>query len=595
MTAETTAVRIDSAPRSRLGELEIYRRLLAQARPQWAHLVGILLISLTSTPIALLTPLPLKVAVDSVLGEQPLPAFLAPLIPSGIVESRDVLIILLALAVVVIALLTYLQSMALWVLQTYTAERLTLEFRARLFGHLQRLSLAFHDRRGTGDSTYRLQYDTTAIGYAALSGLIPVLTAVTTLAAMVVVAWQINPVLAVVALSIMPVLLLIIVRSRKRLRTGWEDVKQHESAAMSVAHETLGAIRIVRAFGQEERQQARFVERWRSSMLGQVRVAFLQARFDLVVGLTIASATALTLLVGINGVMAGTMTAGDMLLVLGYMAMIYQPLSSITKTAAATQSAVASADRVFRLLDEQPDVQEKADALPLDRARGWIRFDEVSFAYEPGQPVLSGIHLDVSPGTTVGIQGVSGAGKTTFVNLLTRFFDPTTGRILLDGVDLRDYRLDDLRRQFAIVLQEPVLFSTTIAENIAYARPDATTEEIIEAARAAEAHEFIERLPDGYETIVGERGMTVSGGERQRISIARAFLRDAPVLILDEPTSAVDLETEAAIMRTFERLMRGRTTFLIAHRLSTLERCDMRLELDAGRLHRSMTGARADG
>jgi ATP-binding cassette subfamily B protein len=269
---------------------------------------------------------------------------------------------------------------------------------------------------------------------------------------------------------------------------------------------------------------------------------------------------------------------------MAYISQLYQPLKTIGRKAVSLQSSLAGAERAFSLLDEAPDVAERPNARPLSRASGAIAFRDVSFSYGKDASVLHDISFEIGPSTRVGVIGATGAGKTTLASLLTRFYDPTAGEILLDGVDLRDYRLADLRNQFSIVLQEPVLFSTSIAENIAYARPGASREEIVEAAKAANAHEFITRLAEGYETQVGERGLRLSGGERQRIALARAFLKDAPLLILDEPTSSVDLRTEAVIMEAMDRLMRGRTTFMIAHRLSTLKNCDVLLVIENGRL-----------
>ena len=293
---------------------------------------------------------------------------------------------------------------------------------------------------------------------------------------------------------------------------------------------------------------------------------------------------ATALFVGALDVRSGTLTVGELLLVMTYMTQLLTPIETITRRFAQIQGSLASAARALALLDERPDVEQIPNARPLGRAKGAIRFEHVSFGYQPDRPVLHDISFDITPGTRVGISGRTGAGKTTLVNLLMRFYDPTHGHILLDGVTLSDYRLSDLRNQFAIVLQEPVLFSTSIGENIAYARPGATFDDIVAAAKAASAHEFISALPDGYETLVGERGFRLSGGERQRISIARAFLKDAPILILDEPTSSIDTRTEQAIMTAMERLMHRRTTFMIAHRLSTLEVCDVKLVLDDGRL-----------
>jgi ATP-binding cassette subfamily B protein len=301
------------------------------------------------------------------------------------------------------------------------------------------------------------------------------------------------------------------------------------------------------------------------------------------------------LYIGVQHVQSGILTLGSLLLVMAYLAQLYSPLETISKKMADLQASLVSAERAFTLLDETPDVIEKRDAQPIVRAAGAIAFREVSFAYPGGPPVLRHVWFEIASGSRVGIRGMTGAGKTTLISLLTRFYDPTAGQILLDGVDLRDYQLSALRNQFAIVLQDPVLFSTNIAENIAYARPQATHEEIIEAAKLANAHEFVTRLPNGYETQVGERGLRLSGGERQRISLARAFLKDAPILILDEPTSSVDAWTEDAIVAAMARLMQGRTTFMISHRPSTLKNSDVLLEIQDGRLVPVTSAGPVDG
>jgi len=565
-------------------DFTLYRRLLRQAQPYWPHIGGIFLLGLLSSPLALLTPLPLKIAVDSVLGFQPLPAFLDALLPAVVTRSDIAMLGLAAGLLVTITLLSHLQELADSSLRSYTGEKLVLRFRAQLFRHIQRLSLSYSDSRGTSDSTYRIQYDAPAIQSIAIDGAIPFITAGLTLAGMIYVTARIDWQLALIALAVSPILFLVSQVYRRRLRQRSREVKKLESSALSVVQEVLAAIRVVKAFGQEDREQERFVRRSSEGVQARIQLALAEGGFGLLVGLTTAVGTAVVLFIGIRHVQSGVLTLGELLLVMGYLSQLYGPLKTISKKAASLQSHLASAERAFSLLDEAPDVIERPKAQPLTRAAGVVVFRNVSFAYERDHPVLYDISFEIPVGTRVGISGATGAGKTTLVSLLTRFYDPTAGQILLDGVDLRDYKLADLRNQFAIVLQEPVLFSTSITENIAYARPGASDHEIIAAAQAAGAHEFIVRLPQGYETLVGERGMRLSGGERQRIALARAFLKDAPLLILDEPTSSVDLETEAAIMEAMERLMQSRTSFMIAHRPSTLANCDALLKIESGQL-----------
>jgi ATP-binding cassette, subfamily B, bacterial len=562
----------------------LFRRLLYQARPYWAHIAAIFLLGLLSTPLALLTPLPLKIIVDSVIGSQPVPGFLEPWVQADTAGSRPAILWLAAGLVVTIALLLYLQGLASSLLRTYTGEKLVLAFRGQLLSHVQRLSLSYHDSKGASDPTYRIQYDAPAIQWILIDGIIPFITASFTVIGMIYVTTWIDLQLALVALAISPVLFLFSRGYSRRLRNEWREVKELESSALSVVQEVLAAVRVVRAFGQENREQERFVRHASEGVLARIRVDFAGGAFGLLVGVTIAVGTATVLFIGARHVQSGALTLGQLLLVMGYLSQLYGPLETIGKKVIDVQASLASAERAFSLLDEAPDVTERPNARTLARATGALAFRNVSFAYDKDRPVLHHISYAISPGTCVGIMGATGAGKTTLVNLLTRFYDPTVGQIFLDGVDLRDYKLADLRNQFAIVLQDPVLFSTSIAENIAYGRPGASYRAIVAAAIAANAHEFIVRFPQGYDTQVGDRGMRLSGGERQRISLARAFLKDAPILILDEPTSSVDTKTEAAIMEATDRLMHGRTAFMIAHRPSTLTNCDVLLVIENGRL-----------
>ncbi|HKI72435.1 MAG TPA: ABC transporter ATP-binding protein [Verrucomicrobiae bacterium] len=565
---------------ARLNNWVLYRRLCQQVWPYWRYILGIFLLSLLSPPLAALTPLPLKIAVDNIIDHHPLPRFLAVLLPENVKHSDGRLLLFAVALVVGVALLTQLRDFANSLLTTYAGEKLLRGFRARLFRHVQRLSLSYHDTKGTADSVYRIQYDAAALQNITVDGVMPFFTSALTFTTTICIIVGINWRIALVALAVSPAIFFVIRAYRRRLRSQSREVKKLESSALGVVHEVLGAARVVKAFGQEDREGERFVAKSNEGMRARIRQVFMQGGLGILVALLTALGTAAVLYIGVQD----KLTTGNLVYVMGLISQLYAPLKTIGKKMATMQTHLAGAERAFALLDETPDVVEKPSARPLARARGAMGFRNVSFAYEKDRPVLRNISFEIEPGACLGIAGTTGAGKTTLVNLLTRFYDPTAGQILLDGTDLRDFNLADLRNQFAIVLQEPVLFSTSIAENVAYARPGASEDEIIAATRAANAHDFIVRLPQGYETLVGERGMRLSGGERQRISIARAFLKDAPMLILDEPTSSVDVQTEAAIVEAMERLMRGRTTFIIAHRPSTLKHCDRILRIEHGQV-----------
>ena len=564
-------------------DVALYRRLLREARPYWPHVAAIFTLSLLSTPLALLTPLPMTVIVDSVIGSQALPGPLHTLLPNA-ARTGSLLLAMMVGLLVALALLSQLKELGISLLRAYTGERLVLGFRTRLFYQVQRLSLSYHDSKGTGESVYRIQYDAQSIQNIVIDGVVPFVGAAFTVVSMLYITIRLDWQLALVALAIAPVLLLLLRAYRLRLRGQSREVKRLETSALSVVQEVLSAIRVVKAFGGEDREQERFVSHSSEGMRARLGLAVVENGFGLLVALTTALGTAAVLWIGSSHVRSGTLTLGGLLLVMAYLTKLYDPLRTISKKAASLQSHLASAERAFSLLDRAPDVAECPAARRLARASGVIAFQDVCFASDGAHPVLRDVSFRIGPGTRVGITGATGAGKTTLVSLLLRLYDPTEGQILLDGVDLRDYKLADLRDQFAMVLQEPVLFSTSIAENIAYARPGAGDEEIVAAARAAGAHGFILELPEGYRTQVGERGMRLSGGERQRIALARAFLKDAPVLLLDEPTSSVDQRTEGMILEALERLLHGRTAFLITHRPSTLANCDVLLRLEGGRI-----------
>lgn len=569
---------------ARYSDWRILRRMALQARPWWGKIALIFLLSVVSAPLSLITPLPLKIIIDSVINSRAVPKVLQGVVPESVQHSPSTLLAIAIGILVGARLLSYVISMVSTLVETSVCEGMVLDFRTLLFAHVQRLSLRYHDSIGTADSTFRIQFDAPSIQQITVNGIIPLVTAFLTLIGMIYVVFRLDIELAVVSLAAAPILYWLARSFRAKLRERWKHVKKLESAANSVVQEVLSSIRVVKAFGRERDEEARFFGRATRRRKELMRVSFLQESFDLLVGLTMTAGAAATLYLGVTHIRAGTLTLGDLMLITAYVSQLYDPLRAISRKMTDLQSALASAERAFILLDEEPEVVEHPHPRPLERARGEVRFEEVSFAYDGERFVVEGVSLDVPAGTRVGIKGKTGAGKSTMMSLLTRFYDVSSGRILLDGIDIREYRLEDFRRQFGIVLQDAVLFSTTIAENIGYGKSGASEEQIIEAARLANAHDFVSALPDGYNTLVGERGMRLSGGERQRIALARAFLRDAPILILDEPTSALDTGTEAVILDALERLMQGRTTFVIAHRLGTLDGCDVQLEIRDGAL-----------
>jgi ATP-binding cassette, subfamily B, bacterial len=571
------------APAPRFGRSGVYARLLRDARPYAGRIGALTFLSILATPLALLLPVPLKIAVDSVIGSQPPPAILEAALPSTVTHSDTALLITVAVTFIAIAFLSQLVELASLVLGTQTGERLLILFRCTLFMHVQRLSLAYHDRRAVGDSAYRIQWDASNLRDL-VEAVFPLLAALSMFVGILIVTLLINWQLALVALAVAPFLIAVARIYGRRLRSHWHAAETFESSGLSVVQETLSALRVVNAFGQEQREASRFLDRAWDGSRARLRLASSQGILALLVGLTTAVGTAAVLVVGVTQVNSGAITLGELLMVMAYLTLLYQPLEDMGRKVADLQSAFAGLERAYSLLDEVPEVQERRDARALTRATGEIAFRGVSFAYRDGSPVLDDVWFRVRPGSFVGVSGATGAGKTTLVSLLTRFYDPNTGQITLDGVDLRNYRIADLRDQFAIVLQEPVLFSTTVAENIAYGRPGAGRDAIVDAAKAANAHDFIAALPDGYDTQVGERGMLLSGGERQRVSLARAFLKDAPILIMDEPTSAVDVATEAAIIDAAGRLAEGRTAFLITHRPTVQLRCERVLRVEQGRV-----------
>jgi ATP-binding cassette subfamily B protein len=558
--------------------LRLLRKVLRRLQPYRGLFLAAILQVLLSGLLELAKPWPLKVIVDDVLGGNRLTwSWLGTLAPGPL---------LLVACASLVAIYTLLG--VLGVASNYTTisvgQRLVNDFRSELYAHLQRLSLAFHSRRQVGDLLYRLTADTFAIQTLTMNGFFPILTSAVLLVGMVGVMLRLDWVLTLVALAIVPSLFLAIAGMGRRMTALATEARVKESALWAVAQRTMGAIRVIQAFTTEEDEHRRFVHTSRESLGANLRLYTFQTLYASAVNVLIAVGTAAVLWFGATHVLAGRLTVGEVLVFSSYLASLYAPINSLTQTWGLIQGARVGAERVFEILETAPDLPDGTRPLSRGEVHGAVTFEDVRFAYEPSRLVLKGVSFHARAGEVVALVGATGAGKTTLVSLVPRFYDAAAGRVLLDGIDVREFRLKALRQQVAMVLQPALVFPTTVRENIAYGRPDASPAQIAEAARLAQLEEFLERLPDGLETVVGEAGATLSAGEQLRITIARAILRDAPLLVLDEPTAALDAATEALVMQGLERLMARRTTFVIAHRLSTVRRADVILVLDDGRI-----------
>ena len=560
----------------------IYFRALREVRQFWPALALILASGFVWIPISLLSPLPLKLVVDNVLGGQPLAGWTARLTPAFLASDHGRLLAAAIGMSVALGLIGIAHKLADWLIREAVADRMVHRFRGDMLRHGLMLPMLHHAKHGTLDLGYRITQDAPALQWTAIYGIIPVLVAIANIGGTLYVTMTISAKLAVIAVLTSAPTIALVHLYQQRLKAKWHAAKEKDSAAQALVHEVLGALRIVTLFGQERRETERFLAQSHQGIAARLKALRAEGMLGAVLSLSAALGTAAILYLGVRDVEGGLLSVGDLLMVVAYIGQLYAPLQAIGTHVAGQQHAVASMERAFAVFDQHLAVSDRPGARPLARARGEIAFEGVSFGYGPETLVLRDVSFLIPAGSAVGIVGPTGAGKTTLVNLVLRLFDPVAGEIRLDGVDLRDWRLADLRRQFAVVPQDALLFSTTIAENISYGRPEASAAEIEAAAKAVNAHDFIMGLAEGYQTRVGERGVRLSGGERQRIALARALLTNAPFIILDEPTSALDQETEAAIVEGLERLRHGRTVFIIAHRLATLRHVDLRLRVAGG-------------
>jgi ATP-binding cassette subfamily B protein len=553
--------------------MSIYRRVLRYYRPFLPQTIFGLVLTIAGIGLNLLKPWPFKIIVDDFLRGS-----------STARSDWRTWIALLCLALVAIQLLWGIINWITNYLFVKIGLQALLKLRTDLYSCLQSLSLKYHDARRSSDSSFRVAYDSQSIQTIYNKGFTNIFGSTITLAGTFVIMVRLDWQLTLLSLAIVPPIVAAIYFFAHRIRRESTFIQEQESAMLAQAQEGLSSIRMVHAFGREEFEVRQFHRQARQSLEANLRLTLTNVNSALVISTLMVIGTAAMYYVGTLHVLSGTLTLGSLLVFSAYLLMLYQPLESLTYTAWAMEGATAGAKRCFEVLDRQDDVVDSPRAIAISSAHGSIEFQNVSFAYAQDRHVLHNLDLAISPNQIVALVGGTGAGKSTLLSLVPRFYDPTSGSVTLDGCDLREITKKSLRAQIAIVLQDTLLFSTSVRENIAYGRPDATEEEIVDAARRAQADEFIRQMPNGYQSAVGERGGHLSVGQRQRLGIARAFLKNAPVLLLDEPTSALDPTTELAIMETIKELMRGRTTLIATHRLATVHNVDQIIVLEHGHI-----------
>ncbi len=568
--------------------MSIYRRVLLYYRPFLPPTFLALGISLFTVELNLLKPWPFQVIVDEILpfsGHSHVSNSWLRMVAG---ERSQVL----ALAIFLVAVTLLAGLLGLWssFLFVRVGLQALLKLRTDLFAYLQSLPLKFHDARRSSDSSFRVAYDSQSIQTIYNRGLTNIFSSVIALLSIFAYMLRLDWQLTAISVAIVPAVIWAINHFSARIREQSTSIQEKESAVLTLAQEGLSSIKVVHAFGGEEAAVSQFRAQASESLAANLRLTMTNVRSALVINTLMALGTAAMIYLGTLHVLDGRLTLGSLTVFISYLAMLYAPIEALTQTVWALEGAAAGAQRCFEVLDHADDVQDAPDAKTITATEGKLRFENVAFGYEAERPILQGVNLDLQPGQRVAFVGGTGAGKSTLLSLVPRFYDPTAGRVLLDGRDLRTITKKSLRGQISLVLQDTLLFSTTIRENIAYGRPDATDAEIVEAAERAQAGEFIRNLPRGYDSPVGERGGHLSVGQRQRIGIARAFLKDSPILLLDEPTSALDPATERAIMDTLDVLMQGRTTLIISHRLSTVHHLDKIVVLKGGTVAEMGTG-----
>jgi ATP-binding cassette subfamily B protein len=523
----------------------------------------------------LLQPWPLKIVLDNVLKSHDMKGWLNSLILSVAGQDKLAILRFAALAVLAIAAMDAVCSYTEKYVTTSVGQWVMHDLRLMLYHRIQRLSLAYHDEKQTGDLLSRVTSDIDAIQSFIASGLLTALVNSLTLIGMVSVMFYINWRFTLIALSVAPVLFAVVFTYTRRIKKASREVRKKEGEIVSVIQEVLSSIRVVKAFAREDYEERRLEEESLEGVEIALRARSLKAKLAPLVDIIVAIGTAMVLWFGARMALTGALSAGSLILFIWYLGKMYKPMQELSKMTDAYSKAVVGYERIREVLDTESEVKDLPGARRAPYFKGNIEFDHVSFSYSPDAPILKDINLKIEAGQVAALVGPTGAGKTSIVGLIPRFYDPTSGVVRIDGTDVRQFRQKTLRQQISLVLQETLLFHGPVWNNIAYGKPNASRGEIFRAAELANAHEFIEKMPDGYNTIVGERGVTLSGGQRQRIAIARAIIRDTPILILDEPSSGLDAASEKLVFEALDRLMENRTTIVIAHRLSTIRRANV--------------------
>ena len=532
----------------------------------------------------LLQPWPLKIVLDDVLRSHSTHAWTMRKIYQLVGTNPVAVLKFACVAVLAIAVLDAICTYGEKYLTTSVAQWVSYDLRLTIYSHIQRLSLAFHDQKRTGDLISRVTDDIENIQSFIMNGLLGVLINAMTLIGMVGVMFWLNWKFTLIALSVVPVLFVMVYTYTRRIKKASREVRKKEGEITSVIEEVLSSIRVVKAFAREDYEVRRLEQESLEAVEISLRARSLKAKLTPLVGIVVAVGTGLVLWFGARLVMAGALTAGSLVVFILYLGKMYKPMQEISKMTDTYSKAAVGYERIQEILETHLEVKDQPRAKKAPRFRGEIEFDDVSFCYTPGTPILTDVSFDMRAGQVSALVGPTGAGKTSIISLLARFYDPEKGVVRIDGTDIRLFKQKSLRQQMSFVLQETVLFRAPVWQNIAYGRPGSTRDDIMKAAELANAAEFIEKLPEGYDTVLGERGMTLSGGQRQRIAIARAVVRNTPILLLDEPTSGLDSESEKLVFEALDRLMEGRTVVVIAHRLSTVQRADMIFVVDNGEI-----------